>query len=67
MARYRKLIVQGKSGWYLMNPCNPWEALRIAWNLWRHPDRAGVLVSVGQEFIREKCTPESTKNTEEVL
>ena len=59
MARYRQLMVQGETGWYLMNPRNPLEAMKLAWYLWRYPDRVGVLVGVSQEFMLEKCKPES--------
>ena len=33
-----------------MSPSNPWEAIRIAWMLWRHPDRVAALVGVEKEF-----------------
>lgn len=59
MARYRQLMVQGETGWYLINPRNPWEALKLAWYLWRYPDRIGALVGVSQEFMLAKCKPES--------
>jgi hypothetical protein len=59
VARYRKLMVQGETGWYLMSPRNPWEALKLAWYLWRYPDRVGALVGVSQEFMLAKCKPES--------
>jgi hypothetical protein len=59
MARYRQLIVQGETGWYLMNPRNPWEALQIAWVLWRHPNKVAALVGIDQEFVLTKCKPES--------
>lgn len=50
MATYKQLMLQGKTGWYLMNPRNPWETLKLAWLLWRHPDRVGALVSVDQDY-----------------
>lgn len=56
MARYRQLVVQGENGWYLMSPRTLWEALRIAWMLWRHPDRVAALVGVKQEFMLKHCT-----------
>lgn len=50
MATYRRLlIVEGKEGWHLMSPSNPWEALRIAWMLWRYPDKVAALVGL-KEF-----------------
>ena len=50
MAKYRQLLIRGEVGWYLMSPSNPWEAIRIAWMLWRHPDRVAALVGVEKEF-----------------
>ena len=49
MAKYRQLIVEGDTGWCLMSPSNPWEAIRLAWMLWRHPDRVAALVGVKKE------------------
>lgn len=51
MAQYRPVMVEGKDGWYLVNPRNPWEALKLAWYLWRYPDRVGALVGVSNEFV----------------
>lgn len=51
MAKYRQLIVQDGTGWTLMSPTNAWEALRIAWMLWRYPDRVAALVGVKQEYF----------------
>jgi hypothetical protein len=56
MARYRQLIVHDDTGWRLMNPSNAWEALRIAWMLWRYPDRVAALVGVKQEYVVEHQT-----------
>lgn len=58
MALYRQLMVEGKTGWCLMNPSNPWAALKLAWLLWRHPDRVAALVGVEQEFLLGKRRPE---------
>jgi hypothetical protein len=57
MAKYRQLIVQGEDGWHLMSPSNPWEALRIAWLLWRYPDKVAALVGVKQEYMLTQCKP----------
>lgn len=57
MAKYRQLILQDDTGWHLMSPSNPWEALRIAWMLWRYPDRVAALVGVKQEYMLEHCKP----------
>lgn len=59
MARYRQLMVQDDTGWHLMSPSNAWEALRIAWMLWRHPDRVAVLVGVKNEFMIHLKQPET--------
>jgi hypothetical protein len=53
MAKYRQLMVQGETGWHLMSPTNAWEALRIAWMIWRYPDRVAALVGVSQEYMLE--------------
>jgi hypothetical protein len=60
MARYRELLIQGEKGWYLMNPRNPWEALKVAWYLWRYPDKVGALVCVSQEFVITKCNRDNS-------
>jgi hypothetical protein len=57
MAKYRQLIVEGDTGWHLMSPTNAWEALRLAWLLWRHPDRVAALVGVKQEYTLEHWRP----------
>lgn len=57
MAKYRQLIVQDGTGWSLMSPSSPWEALRIAWMLWRYPDRVAALVGVKQEYFLAHTTP----------
>lgn len=43
MAHYRKFGRQEGTEWLLMTPQNPWEALRMAWMLWRYPDRVAIL------------------------
>jgi hypothetical protein len=71
MARYRQLIVHDDTGWRLMNPSNAWEALRLAWMLWRYPDRVAALVGVKQEYVVEHqtakkpsdCTPQGLSAT----
>jgi len=50
MAKYHQLVVKGEVVWHLMSPSNPWEAIRIAWMLWRYPDRIAALVGVEKEF-----------------
>lgn len=57
MAKYRQLLVQDGTGWHLMSPSSPWEALRIAWMLWRHPDRVAALVGVKQEYTLANWKP----------
>lgn len=62
MAKYRQLISPDGAGWRLMSPSNPWEALRIAWMLWRHPDRVAALVGVTQEYMLT-WSPDRDQNT----
>ena len=57
MAKYRQLILQDGTGWHLMSPSNPWEALRIAWMLWRYPDRVAALVGVSREYTLDNWKP----------
>ena len=57
MGKYRQLIIEGADGWHLMSPSNPWEALRIAWMLWRHPNKVAALVGVTQEYTLTKLKP----------
>ena len=57
MATYRQLIAHDGTGWHLMSPSNVWEALRIAWLLWRHPDRVAALVGVSQEYTLANWKP----------
>ena len=65
MERYRQLIVQDGNGWHLMSPSNPWEALRIAWMLWRHPDRVAALAGVKQEyFLAHTKAGQGTRSTD---
>jgi hypothetical protein len=59
MAKYRLLMIQDGTGWHLMSPSNPWEALRIAWMLWRQPDRVAALVGVKEEYTLKHWTVES--------
>jgi hypothetical protein len=66
MAKFRQLIRQstdddGNIGWHLMSPSNPWEALRIAWMLWRHPDRVAALVGVNEEYTLANWAPTGEK------
>lgn len=55
MATFRKLMVQDDTGWHLMSPSNPWEALRLAWMLWRYPDRVAALVGVKEAYMVQRC------------
>ena len=57
MAKYRQLIIQGEDGWHLMSPSNPWEAMRIAWMLWRYPNKVAALVGVKQEYMLSQLKP----------
>jgi hypothetical protein len=61
MAKYRQLMVQGETGWHLISPTNAWEALRIAWMIWRYPDRVAALVGVSQEYMLENQTPHAAQ------
>lgn len=63
MAHYRQLIVQGDTGWHLMNPTSLWEAIRLAWLLWRRPDRVAALVGVKQEFTLAHLTPRAAEES----
>ncbi len=58
MARYRRFVSQGGTVWCLMSPRNPWEALRIAWMMWRYPDQIAALVGVPDDFVNTRLTPE---------
>ena len=58
MAKYKQLILQDGTGWHLMSPSNPWEALRTAWMLWRYPGRVAALVGVEQEYMLQYFVPE---------
>lgn len=51
MAHYRLLGQQDRIGWYLMSAQGPIEALRIAWMLWRYPDRVAVLIGANDEVL----------------
>ena len=51
MAKFKQLMVEGEVGWCLMSPSNLWEAMRIAWLLWRYPEKVAALVGVNQEYI----------------
>jgi hypothetical protein len=62
MAKYRQLTVQDGTCWSLMIPTNAWEALRIAWMLWRHPDRVAVLVGVKKEYFLAHTKAEKAAN-----
>ncbi len=44
------IIIQDSTGWHLMSPSNPWEALKIAWMMWRHPTRVAALIGVGLDY-----------------
>ena len=66
MAKYRQLIIEDQTGWHLMSPSNPWEALRIAWMLWRYPDRVAALVGVSQEYMLAHCTEDTNSKTPNV-
>ena len=61
MARYRQLLIHDGTSWCLMSPSNALEAVRIAWMLWRHPERVAALVGVPQEFMDQKLTREPYK------
>jgi hypothetical protein len=58
MARYQQLMVHDDIGWHLMSPTNAREALRVAWMLWRYPDRVACLVGLKQEFVLASLIPE---------
>ena len=56
MAKYRQLMTDD-GYWHLMSPSNPIEALRIAWMLWRYPNRVAALVGVSEEYRRAHWKP----------
>lgn len=64
MALFRKLMINEKNGWRLMNPKNPMEALIVAWYLFKYPDRVGALIGVEQEFMLAKRKQERHKENE---
>ncbi len=45
-----------ENGWYIVNPSNFFEAMRLGWLMWRNPEKIGALVVVAQEF-ELKLTP----------
>lgn len=64
MAKYRQLMIQDKLGWHLMSPSSPWEALRMAWMMWRYPDRIAALVGVSDEYMLAHCRLIPSNSTE---
>lgn len=51
MSTFCKLLRSDKDGrWYLVNPKNLFEALRVGWLLWRQPDRIAALIAPNQRF-----------------
>ena len=57
MANYRRLGTQDATDWLLMRPENAWEALRMAWMLWRHPKKAGVIVGSPAGWVDAHARP----------
>lgn len=57
MASYRQLIIEGDDGFYLTNPSNFFEACKLAWYLWRYPEKVSALISVKDEFVIDKLKP----------
>lgn len=61
MAKFRQVTVEKDTGWYLMNPENLIEALRVAWMLWRHPKKVSALIAVGNEYAVGHWKKEDTQ------
>lgn len=55
MAEYRKLMLEGKDGFYLCNPSNLWEAIKLAWYMWRQPDKVAALIGLKEYWIKQNC------------
>lgn len=52
MALYKTLSVNPPVRWMLMSPATPWEAVKIAFYLWRYPDRCAVLVGIDEKWLK---------------
>ena len=52
MAKFRRIMTSDDGGtdWFLSSPTSFFEACRLAWLLWRHPDRVAALVGVEKEY-----------------
>lgn len=61
MARYRTLSIQPPIRWCLLSPSTPWEAVKLAWYLWRHPDRVACLVGVPQKWHAENTSNDESQ------
>ena len=57
MANYRRLGTQNTTDWLLMSPQNLWEALRMVWMLWRHPNKAAILIGSPAGWIDAHARP----------
>lgn len=64
MALYRQLMIANDDGteWRLLNPEGPLEALRLAWLLWRYPDRVAILAGATKEYWLAHTTHEEEEN-----
>jgi hypothetical protein len=53
MAKYRQLMIDGKDGFYLCNPANIFEAIHLAYLLWRYPEKVCALIHPAKEYVIE--------------
>lgn len=65
MARYRPLMIEKETGWYLVNPESFFEAIRLGWMLWRRPDRVSVLSGIKREHVLDLLGPEAAAELED--
>lgn len=66
MALYKTLSINPPVRWMLMTPVTPWEALKMAWYLWRYPDRCAALVGIDEQWLKTNASeaPAQASETE---
>jgi hypothetical protein len=57
MASYTKLETHNATDWVLIRPQGIFEALRLAWMIWRHPDKAAVLTGIPPGWLDAHTLP----------
>lgn len=50
MANYRTVFTDEETEWCLVSPKNLFEVIKLAWYIWKYPDKSAVFMGIDKSY-----------------